>query len=626
MRRTLAYAFTFAFALAAALPVAAQDKPAPGPTVERLDLRDATIADAARLIAEVAAWNIIATPEAGALKVTLLLQQVPARAAVEAMCKASGVWYREEDGILRIMTAEQLRQDLIVRREPTVEVFTLLQPNALSIAQTIRDVFGDRVQISFGIFDSLSADAFLGQNGQNGQNGQGGQNGLGTGVNQNFNNGGNAFNQGNGGNGLGGNNNQFTSGGQNGANQANERAAERLGDDVSAAQLSRVQVADGAATGASVDGLTEARPPIWVAVNRRQNVLVVRTADEEAMGEISRLAVDLDRPLPQVLLEMKILEVRLDDGLETALDVDWIEDPDTGLLVDNTSDLANLAQVAGLGNLPLATGSIVYQYLDEHIRVRLQALEREGRVAMLATPLLLCANQEVSRIFIGEERPLVRGFEQGSIVGGGVTGGNLNQNLFVGPPIPTVEIRDIGNTLRIVPRINADRTVALTIVQDVSSVNEGGAQLPFTSTAANGTSQLQLLPVDTVNTANLQGTVVAKDGLTLAIGGLIRKEMIDRQSGLPLLMDLPLVGWLFGSTERVERQTEIILLITPHVLTTPAEAEQRSRQRMEALSLHPYHDLGDNALQRYGRSDVPGSESYRLHLQDHLLGAPEPIR
>jgi len=188
--------------------------------------------------------------------------------------------------------------------------------------------------------------------------------------------------------------------------------------------------------------------------------------------------------------------------------------------------------------------------------------------------------------------------------------------------VPTVTLRDIGNTLRLVPSINADRTVTLTIVQDVSTVNQGGATLPI----SNGQGGVTTFAIDTVNTANLEGTVVAKDGLTLAVGGLIRKEMVDQTRGIPYLMDIPLIGWLFGETVRTESHRELILIITPHVLTTPQEGQEVSRRRLEALSLHPFHDLGDRALQRYDRRDAPGAADYGRLIEDTLLPWNEPIR
>lgn len=576
-----------------------------GPLVERLDLRDTTVAEGCRLVAEVAGLNLVTTPAAGEKKVSLYLQRIPVRRAVEAMCKVSGLWYREEHGILRVMTAEEYRADLVVQRDAAIEVFDLLQPNGASIVQAIRDIYGERVQVSYGVADQFMLSSLLGNTSQ-GANGQGGFQGSGT----------NLFSSSFGGNQQ----NLFPQGTTTSTTtRAAEQESTQVARDLTADQASRLRVDQGGKVTAGAEGLTIQEPPITVSLNRRHNSIVVRTSDQEAMRQIKALVVELDRPTPQVLLEVKVLEVTLEDGRSTALDVDWVEDPvrqnlPTGkpanpLLAGAATGLEN---VAGLGNFPVAGGTLVYQYLNEHVRVRIQALENEGRLAVLATPLLLCANNEAARVFIGEERPLVRSFTLQTTTTNGVVTNNL---------VPEIDLRDIGNSLRFVPLINADRTVSLTIVQDISSVNVGGARIPVPS--GNGVT---VLDIDTVSTTNLQGSVVAKDGLTLAVGGLVRKELSDRQTGIPYLMDLPLIGWMFGSTVRSEVQREIVLLITPHVISTPAEGAERTRQRMEALSVHPYHDLGDVALQRYGRDDVPGSADYRLLVEDYIVGAPEPIR
>jgi general secretion pathway protein D len=366
-------------------------------------------------------------------------------------------------------------------------------------------------------------------------------------------------------------------------------------------------------------GLTRGQPRIWVTANRRHKLVAVRTSDAAALEQIERLVIELDRPTPQVLLEMKILEVRLGDSFQSVLDVDFVEGPrqtdlETGKGANpfNPSAADVAQQIAGAGNFPVAGGTLVYQFINDHVRVRLQLLDKNDRLSVLSTPLLLCANDEVARLFVGEERPLVRNFELQTTTTNGVIQNNV---------VPTVDLRDIGTTLRIVPSINADRSVTLTIVQDVSQVVEGAVDLPVPTGAGVTT-----FAADTVTTSNLEGTVVAHDGKTLAIGGLIRKSMRDSQEGIPYLMDLPLVGWLFGETVRSEVLTELVLLITPHVLTTPAEGKERSEARLRALSLHPYVDLGDEALNRYDRSSVPGAADYQLLVEDYLMGAPEPIR
>ncbi|MBL4849642.1 MAG: hypothetical protein JKY65_29275, partial [Planctomycetes bacterium] len=394
--------------------------------------------------------------------------------------------------------------------------------------------------------------------------------------------------------------------------------SQRLTGDLTAERLARLEEREGRITGGDLEGATETRPVIAVTVNQRHNLIVVRTSDAEALEEVEALVLELDRPTAQVLLEVKILEVRLGDDFRSVFDADWIDGPvqnnlATGKPANPLVSGANtvLQQVGAAGNFPLSGGTLIYQFLNDHVRLRLQLMARENRLAVLATPLLLCANSESARIFVGEERPLVRNFELQSTTTNGVVTNTV---------VPTVDLRDIGNTLRIVPNINADRSVTLSIVQDISSVNIGGAALPVPS----GSGGISTFSVDTVNTANLEVTVVAKDGLTIAIGGLIRKELVDRQEGIPYLMDLPLIGWLFGETVRAESQRELVLLITPHVLMTPAESAARSRARMRALSLHPYHDLKDRALSRYERDDVPGSEGYALLIEDYLVPVPEP--
>lgn len=600
-----ACAALLAVGLASADP-APDEKPQPKPEqasarIERLQLDRATLAEAFRLLAELTKRNLVVTPDAGQVEIeSLLLEDLEIKDAVEAICKTYGLWYREEGAVLRIMSAEEYRRDLRVVREPKTRVFSLLHPNPVAVAGAIRDLYGQRVRLSLGT-DERDMVSNRSGNGANATSLRG------TGR-------GNFTSQG-GANQLGGN----RAGGAGGT-QVDDSAAEELREEgVSPEALARIREEGGQIT-SDLRGLTRGRPTIAVTVNRRHNLLVVRTADEDALTEIGKLIADLDRPTPQVLLEMKILEVRLSDGFRSVLDVDWADGPVRNDLPTNkganpfvAGATSALEQIAGGGNFPLTAGTVVYQFLDEHVRVRLQMLANEERLSVLATPMVLCANDEVSRLFVGEERPLVRNFELLTTTTNGVVQTQV---------VPSVDLRDVGTTLRVLPRINADRTVTLTILQDVSSVSPGGATLPVPG--PNG--GVQSFQVDTVRTSNLEGTVVARDGMTLAVGGLIRKEHVDRRVGIPYLMDLPLVGWLFGDTQRGEERRELVLLITPHVLLTPEEGRARSAARMRALSLHPYHDVGDEALNIYRTDDVPGSSEYRLLVEDYLVPATEPIR
>jgi type II secretory pathway component GspD/PulD (secretin) len=367
-----------------------------------------------------------------------------------------------------------------------------------------------------------------------------------------------------------------------------------------------------------------AEPLIYVSVNSPQNSLVIRTSDSRALDEIATLIAQLDRPVPQVLLEMKILELDLQDDFSSVFDFDYVEpvaqNPGNSIGGKQNPFLATGAtaptNVVGAGNFNLNPAStLVYQFLNERIRARVQLLERERRVNVLSTPLLLCVNHGSARLFIGEERILTRSFQ--------ATGSVIAQNTVTQPVVvPITQLRNIGKSLSIVPQINADRTVTLTVVQENSAVNPGAAVIPV-PLGNGGTGQFA---VDTVDTSNLAGTVVAKDGMTVAIGGLIEDRIDRREDKVPFLGDIPLLGVFFKSTDRGRRRTELMLLITPRVLLTPAEGQTVTRERLLALSIHPYQDLGDRAAQAYEKHEVPQASREHVFMRDLLAPDPEPAK
>ena len=164
----------------------------------------------------------------------------------------------------------------------------------------------------------------------------------------------------------------------------------------------------------------------------------------------------------------------------------------------------------------------------------MQLLEDDNRVTVLNTPLLLTANNEVSRIFIGDTIPFTVGFNSPQVISGG-----NNNTTIAGTPI--TELRDVGQSLLITPSINADRTVTLRIVQENARRVINGGRIPILSTTGVITNQ----EVDTVNRSTVSGTVVAKDGMAVALGGLIEDEVSDDRSKVPGIGKLPVLGFFF---------------------------------------------------------------------------------
>jgi general secretion pathway protein D len=218
---------------------------------------------------------------------------------------------------------------------------------------------------------------------------------------------------------------------------------------------------------------------------------------------------------------------------------------------------------------------MTFQIVNEYFKARIQLLEERGRVTTLATPLLLTANNEVSRLFLGEERPLVRN----------VTGQTLITDSAVATtPNTTIEFRPVGTTLLITPNINSDRTVTLRLLQEDSSINSGGATIPIVVSSTGG---VQNVSVDVVATKSISGTFVAKDGMAVAIGGLIQEQVSDVRSQVPILGRIPLLGFLFRSETKAKTRNEMVIMIRPHVISTPSEGEEISRKLLKGLSVHP---------------------------------------
>ena len=591
----------------------------------RLELREAKVVDVLRLLAEVAPLNVVASEAAGQKKVSLYLQNVTARVALETLCKTSGLWFREDPGsrTIRVLTTEEYQKDLVVFREDKIKVFTLLHPNAVATATAIEDLFGDRVILSLGAPEdvtglqsygaqSLVSGTTAGQaGGLPGQTASLGQtNGTtptGTSPAR-----------------FGGANRSGIQGGfRQDRTRPRDRAAEGLLDEkLTPDQIAELEkrLAGGKLEEEGLRGISRREPPIYVTVNAPHNLIIVRTSDEKALAAIEGLVASLDRPTPQVLLEMKILELDLQDDFSSVFDFDFNDQtaqrPGNSVAGKNNPFLATgptaPLNVLGAGNFNLNPAStLVYQFLNDRIRARVQLLETEHRVNVLSTPLILCAHHGTARIFVGEERPLTRNFQAQN---------SVTQTTVSTLVVPETEIRNIGTTLQLIPEINADRTVTLTLLQESSTLNPQAAQIPVPLN--NGS--VQQFAVDTVNTSNLSGTVVAKDAMTIAVGGLIQDRIERTEQKIPYLGDIPVLGAIFRSTDRLRKRSELVLLITPRVLFTPVEAQTVSRERLLALSIHPYQDKGDRAAQAYEKHEVPQADRAHVFIRDLLAPDPEP--
>lgn len=603
-----------------------------GPRLKKVDFRELPLVEACRLLSDQTGLNLVPSAEAASATVSLFLRDVPALAAVEAMCKSHDLWMQRDPrtGIVRINTVREYKRDITSFTEEKTEFFTLLYPNALDVAYAVRNLFGARVVLQPGDADlDLMADLAMrfGRFDLIDSRTQGFGAGLPGGAGSAF--GGAGFGsrgyfgayaggvEGAAGlPGFGG-----FAGALYGASAAYGRPYETAPPRTPAAPKPLEPTAEEIPTlekliaGAKLDETQKAailqslaqrvQAPIYVTVARRQNKLIVRSGDDAALEQIRALVRKLDIPTPLLLLEVRVLSVDLLDGYTSFFEYQGAHQKVAGAMT--TGNILNPTPPAlGPAGTGLRQGDLIFQYVDANFAARLQVLAQKNRIRTLATPVLLTANNEVSRLFIGREVPLNRSFVGGQAV--------TNQATTTTVPGTTgIEFRPVGTTLLFTPTINADRTVTLRIVQETSDVNSTATVLVPTATG------FAPQPVNVVSSQVVSGTVVAKSELAVAFGGLIEAGTSREDEQVPILGDIPLLGLLFK--RRVDRDTrrEIVVVVRPYVLSTPAESEAVSHRLMEklgsdtrALDVRPVADVAGG-----GGAAVPsGGTPFRIHGVD----------
>ena len=294
-------------------------------------------------------------------------------------------------------------------------------------------------------------------------------------------------------------------------------------------------------------------PAIFVTVARRSNMIIVRCVDPRIMADIDALIKKLDVPSPMVLLDLRVLEVSLGDSLDAIFDYTG-SDP----FLYHHHERKGVTE----GSLPatsLLENGLTFSVLTKKLFARIQLLNDRGKARVLATPSLLTVNNEASQLFMGKEVPIVRNVSSTTY---------LNGENVVSVPTTEFQFQRIGTSLLITPNVNANGTVTLRLLEENSSLSATKASIPVY--ADNGS--LQYFDVDVIESRSVAGTFVAQDRQTIAIGGLVREETSDERIGVPLLMDIPLLGWLFRSTKQVTRRSELVILVTPYVISSPDQA------------------------------------------------------
>ncbi len=301
---------------------------------------------------------------------------------------------------------------------------------------------------------------------------------------------------------------------------------------------------------------------VVITPEKATNSLVI-TASPQDFEVLKEVIEQLDIRRLQVFVEGLIMEVSMDTLRELGVEFRSVpsdlakdtSEADTKVF-GGTSFIGPLTDPFPLQGLALgaADGTITFGGVTFlNVAALIQALQADTDTNIISTPHLLTTDNEEAEIIVAENVPFrVRTTATAS-----------------GFPVEEIERKDVGVTLRITPQISEGDFLRLNIYEEISQVQPAGT--------VEGATDLTTLK------RSARTTVVVQDHQTVVIGGLIADNITDSVSKVPWLGDIPLLGHLFRSTQTTSRKTNLLIIITPHIVQTSGDLEGLYKEKQEEI-------------------------------------------
>lgn len=343
---------------------------------------------------------------------------------------------------------------------------------------------------------------------------------------------------------------------------------------------------------------------------------VVITAQQDMMASLEKVIHDLDIRRAQVQVEAIIVEIMEGDNVDFG--VQWISE-DGGMVQYNTGNQVPIGSLAAgayqarerpgttttritdggvevtttepdepgdislLANLLGSVNGMMFGTIQNDWAAVVQAVTQDTNSNILATPSIVTVDNEEASFLVGQEVPTITGS----------TTGDNNDN-----PFQTVDRTEVGIKLKVTPQINEGDAVQMTIEQEVSSLS--------------GATSVDVI----INKREMKTTVMADDGETIVLGGLIDEDVQESVSKIPLLGDIPVLGRLFSSTSTSKQKRNLMVFIRPTIV--------RDGKRMREISSTKYNYMRALQLDERSRgiSLMPLEESPLMNEWDSELTLP----
>jgi general secretion pathway protein D len=269
---------------------------------------------------------------------------------------------------------------------------------------------------------------------------------------------------------------------------------------------------------------------VFIEADEDTNSLIIMTSARN-YEKVKAILDELDKPVQQVLIKILFAEVTHDDTLELGTDFSYV------------GTLGRSGQAQILTDLGVTqSNGIIGNIIDNDFEATLRALETDGKLNILSRPYILASNNQTASITVGNEVPFIRD----------------TRTTDTGQTINTIEYEDIGIILEVTPYINPEGLVIMDVNQEISAITGDSV------TISQSEDSITAAPVFAKRAS--ENRVIARNTQTVVIGGLMEDRQTEVHKKVPILGSIPILGWLFRSTQIQTVKTELLIFLTPHVV------------------------------------------------------------
>ena len=313
---------------------------------------------------------------------------------------------------------------------------------------------------------------------------------------------------------------------------------------------------------------------VQVTADKATNTLII-TANNDDYKILEEVIKALDLARPMVYIEALIMEVNTNKdfrvgvewrGLKGTGSISGVDTGQTAAFISSGNSLIPTTTISGttasVGNLPagfalgiLGAGITIGGVSFPNIGAVLNAFQGDTDVSILSNPQIMTLDNEEAEINVGKNVPFISRQDNTSSSTTGIAYSNY-------------EYKDVGVVLNITPHINEEDFVRLKLDQKVSSVFATDANVPGLTTTLKREAKT---------------VVVVKDQETIVIGGMLGDSTSEGVSKVPCLGDIPLLGWLFKSSNKTREKTNLYVFITPHIVRSQGDAAALYKDKREQM-------------------------------------------